>query len=84
MVAPKGDSFDVAVIDFGLSQVSKSQEHRAVDLSVFEKSLLCEEGSNQEMGKLLKQFYHGYFEGCSESQKVLERLEEVKKRGRKK
>jgi TP53 regulating kinase-like protein len=45
MVKIMGNEYEVAIIDFGLSQVSKSQEHRAVDLSVFEKSLLCEEGS---------------------------------------
>ena len=47
------DEPEVAVIDFGLSQVSKSQEHRAVDLQVFEKSLLCEETSKNHMKALL-------------------------------
>ena len=61
---------EIAVIDFGLSQVSKSQEHRAVDLSVFEKSLLCEEGSREFMSQILVGFYKGYSQECSQHESV--------------
>ena len=40
------NSLQISIIDFGLSSVSKSEEDWAVDLYVFEKSLLCEDSSN--------------------------------------
>ena len=39
MIKKDQDSIDIRIIDFGLSFISDSIEHKAVDLNVFEKSI---------------------------------------------
>ncbi|KAF9762614.1 EKC/KEOPS complex subunit BUD32 [Nosema granulosis] len=65
------------IIDFGLSYISSKSEDKAVDLYVFEKSIRCAHDL-----KYLEDFYKGYTaqDGAKE---VMERLELVRKRGRK-
>jgi TP53 regulating kinase-like protein len=67
----------VFIIDFGLSYVSNKSEDKAVDLYVFEKSVGCAHDL-----KYLDDFYRGYNEK-NEEKEVMERLELVRKRGRK-
>lgn len=64
---------DIFIIDFGLSFISSKEEDKAVDLYVFEKSLICTQNE-----RYIENFYSGY-----ENKAVLERLEKVKQRGRK-
>ncbi len=55
------------LIDFGLSFTSNNVEDKAVDLYVFDKSLLCEENSNQILKNCLKSFYEGYSKNSNDS-----------------
>lgn len=64
---------ELFLIDFGLSFVSAKDEDKAVDLYVFEKSLICTQDECY-----LDSFYEGYGNG-----EVLSRLEKVRQRGRK-
>lgn len=66
----------VYAIDFGLSSTSAKDEDKAVDLYVFERALGC-----GHPGVTADKFYEGYGEKGAES--VLQRLESVRKRGRK-
>lgn len=66
----------IYVIDFGLSFVSRKDEDKAVDLYMFERALKC--GHSEDY---LSAFYEGYRAVGSPS--VLERLESVRQRGRK-
>ena len=75
---------DLKLIDFGLSSISNNIEEKAVDLYVFEKSLLCEKDSNGILKEILKAFYIGYEDKSKNWDKLWERLEKVKLRGRKK
>lgn len=66
----------IYVIDFGLSYISSKDEDKAVDLYVFEKAVGCRHDT-----KLLEGFYEGYM--VSGSPDVLNKLETVRLRGRK-
>lgn len=73
-----------ALIDFGLSACDHSVEGKAVDLYVFEKSLLCEIKEDDFVLKIITNFKKGY-EGCAKTPStIMARLEKVKARGRKK
>lgn len=61
----------IYVIDFGLAFHSTKDEDKAVDLYVLERAFNCYHGD-------LKGFYDGYGESS-----VIERLKEVRRRGRK-
>ncbi|KAL6120613.1 hypothetical protein NUSPORA_02629 [Nucleospora cyclopteri] len=64
----------IYAIDFGLSFNSLKIEDKAVDLYLFEKALLCAHND-----QLIKYFYEGYQLNGQLSKK----LEEIRKRGRK-
>ena len=69
----------VFLVDFGLSDTTSRTEDRAVDLHLFKQVL---ESSHTEVAEAAwKTFIEGY-SGFKESDKVLEHLEEVEKRGR--
>lgn len=71
MVTPTGA---VYLIDFGLSEMTASSEERALDLQLFKKAVLP---------KYFNAFLDGYEkEMKQESKPVLERLENIEKRGR--
>lgn len=74
----------VYFIDFGLSFVSGNIEDKAVDLYVFEKSLLCEDSSEKMLGVLLESFFGGYSKVSNNFEQIFVRLQKVKARGRKK
>lgn len=68
---------NIYVIDFGLSYVSHKNEDKAVDIYVFERALKC--GHSE---KYLGSFYKGYSSKVG-NHAILERLESVRLRGRK-
>ena len=74
----------VYLIDFGLSFVSNNIEDKAVDLYIFEKSLLCEESSEKMLNDLQELFMKGYSLKSSSFEQIINRLHKVKARGRKK
>lgn len=63
----------VFAIDFGLSFLSQKDEDKAVDLYVFERAVQCVHNES-----IVEWFYRGYGESG-----VISKLEEVRKRGRK-
>ena len=68
----------VYIIDFGLGYISKKIEDKAVDLHLIKQALEAKHYQNHE--ELFKKFTQGYrFE---ESEKIIERLKAVEKRGR--
>lgn len=84
----KLDSIDgsliVIPIDFGLSTGSEHPEEKAVDLYVLERALLSTHFSDSSFFNSIVDAYTGYLD-CDPSgqQKILERLKEVRMRGRK-
>ncbi|KAK6356575.1 serine/threonine-protein kinase bud32 [Orbilia javanica] len=73
--------FDVVLIDFGLGQVSNSDEDKAVDLYVLERAFLS---THPRATRLFNIILDSYKRNCLGSAVVLRRLQEVRLRGRKK
>ncbi|KAK6363830.1 serine/threonine-protein kinase bud32 [Orbilia blumenaviensis] len=73
--------FDVVLIDFGLGQVSNSDEDKAVDLYVLERAFLS---THPRATRLFNIILDSYKQNCLSSAVVLRRLQEVRLRGRKK
>ncbi|KAL0227843.1 hypothetical protein RCL1_003986 [Eukaryota sp. TZLM3-RCL] len=71
---------DLVLIDFGLAFPAASIEDKAVDLGVLEKSLVS---SHINPHQLFQFFIEGYQESYEKSKEVLNRLEKVRQRGRK-
>ncbi len=71
---------DIYLIDFGLGSISTSVEKKAVDLHLFEEAMesthagLCESAINS--------MQTAYKENYNDSNLILKRLEEIRKRGR--
>jgi len=63
---------DFAVIDFGLSTISKELEERAIDIFLMEKSIGKDEYTH---------FVEGY-KRCKDWKEVLAHMEKIRKRGR--
>lgn len=72
----------IHIIDFGLSFVSKKLEDKAVDLHLLDRAL--ESKHHDIYADCMREIIAGYRESNPEAEKVLERLETVKKRGRNK
>jgi len=68
----------VYIIDFGLGFISTKIEDKAVDLHLIKQALEAKHFQNHE--DLFKQFCKGY--KWTDSDKIIERLETVEKRGR--
>ncbi|HVA83090.1 MAG TPA: KEOPS complex kinase/ATPase Bud32 [Candidatus Aquilonibacter sp.] len=66
----KGEYF---IIDFGLAEISNSIEEKAIDLLLIKRS-----STGSQYSSLLK----GYAKVSKNSKEILERLEEIEKRGR--
>jgi len=79
ILVAKGDK--LSIIDFGLSFFSARVEDKAVDIHLLEQAL--ESTHYLHKTEFFKQFLEGYAQSA-ESSLVLERLEEVRKRGRNK
>ena len=71
---------EIKFLDFGLSFFSDKAEDKAVDLHLFEQAL--ESRHSEIFDECKTSFYEGYKESYDESEKVLNRLDIVKKRGR--
>jgi len=71
----------LAPIDFGLSFISASLEDKAVDLYVLERAFLC---THLESAALVQAVLDGYKQTYAKGAQVLQRLEHVRARGRKK
>ena len=74
----RGKDDKLFIIDFGLGFVSTKQEDKAVDLHLIKQALEAKHFQNNE--DLFEEFTKGY--QWEESDKVVERLEVVEKRGR--
>lgn len=70
----------IALIDFGLSSVSRSAEDRAVDLYVMERALIS---THPECDLLLAAIMEVYLASAEAAAETLARLEAVRARGRK-
>ncbi|KAA6376321.1 MAG: putative Protein kinase superfamily protein [Streblomastix strix] len=68
------------LIDFGLSFMSNKEEDKAVDLNVLERALLA---THPRIGPFWNRVLESYSSTSTHSKEVLERLEKVKQRGRK-
>ncbi|KAJ3301778.1 TP53 regulating kinase [Blyttiomyces sp. JEL0837] len=79
MIVRKGTK-DVTLIDFGLSYVSNLLEDKAVDLYVLERALLSTHANSEQ---LFEHIMKGYQEVARDSGKIVKKLAEVRKRGRK-
>ncbi|EPS43287.1 hypothetical protein H072_2713 [Dactylellina haptotyla CBS 200.50] len=71
---------DVVLIDFGLGQVSTSDEDKAVDLYVLERAFLS---THPKASALFNTILEAYKRSSIGSTIVLRRLQEVRLRGRK-
>ncbi|MDP3734707.1 MAG: KEOPS complex kinase/ATPase Bud32 [Nanoarchaeota archaeon] len=72
----------ITFIDFGLSQFSDKVEDKAVDLSLLDRALAT--SHSQLYPLFFDQVLEGYTKTNPDAGKVLERLEQVKRRGRNK
>eukprot|EP01016_Furgasonia_blochmanni_P017847 TRINITY_DN2050_c0_g2_i10.p3 TRINITY_DN2050_c0_g2~~TRINITY_DN2050_c0_g2_i10.p3 ORF type:complete len:141 (+),score=18.18 TRINITY_DN2050_c0_g2_i10:407-829(+) len=68
------------IIDFGLSFMSANPEDKAVDLYVLERAFLS---THPTLEDELKQIFESYKTHSTKSVAVLKRLEDVRRRGRK-
>ncbi|MGZ4864035.1 MAG: Kae1-associated kinase Bud32 [Halobacteriota archaeon] len=69
----------IYLIDFGLASFDRSLEARGVDVHVFFQSL---EAIHENYRTLKKAFLVGYGKKCRDVERVLSKVEEIKKRGR--
>lgn len=76
------DTSDIILIDFGLSSVDERTEDKAVDLYVLERAILTTHPNTETLVKHLLSVYK--MSGGKGSVEVIQRLDEVRLRGRKK
>lgn len=67
-------------IDFGLSDISTAVENKGVDLLVLKKALHSAHYEKEEF--CMKSVLEGYIKGNKEANKIIERMNEIEKRGR--
>ena len=72
--------FQIVMIDFGLGQMQSAVEEKAVDLYVLERAFTS---THPESDHLVSQVLEGYRFGCRKGTPVLQKLEQVRLRGRK-
>lgn len=72
----------LVIIDFGLARISQNPEEMAVDLYVLERALLSTHPELEEK-KFLPKVLESYKSECKKSDAVLQRLHQVRLRGRK-
>ena len=70
----------ITVIDFGLSVADGGPEELAVDLYVLERAVLS---THPDSGPLTEEMYRAYREAWTGARAVLEKLDQVRMRGRK-
>ena len=71
---------NITVIDFGLSVADGGPEELAVDLYVLERAVLS---THPNSGPLTEELYRAYGEAWTGGRTVLEKLDQVRMRGRK-
>lgn len=69
----------VFLIDFGLACYDTSVEARGVDVHVFFQAL---EASHENFISMKRAFILGYASRCPDAQQILDKVEEIKRRGR--
>ncbi|XP_068209690.1 EKC/KEOPS complex subunit TP53RK [Palaemon carinicauda] len=82
LLVPPYDTSDVILIDFGLSSVNERPEDKAVDLYVLERAILSTHPNTELFVKHILSVYKTT--GGKGSEEVINRLDEVRMRGRKK
>ena len=81
IVKDKGGNCKIYLIDFGLSEFTKKQEQRAVDLNLF---FTCIKNEHPDYHKYKQDLIEKYEEMIDESVKIIDRLEKMEYRGRNK
>mmetsp|Transcript_123923 Transcript_123923/g.185247 ORF Transcript_123923/g.185247 Transcript_123923/m.185247 type:complete len:230 (-) Transcript_123923:40-729(-) len=76
------DSFDITLIDFGLSTNSSLTEDRAVDLYVLERALISTHINSEDLFALVIEGYKSH--APKKNNATISKLDEVRMRGRKK
>ncbi len=67
------------LIDFGLGEVTRSVEERAVDLVCFKKSFFA---THSDIEEGWEEILRGYSEVCEDAERIFRRMEEVERRAR--
>lgn len=80
LVQEHNNSLECVVIDFGLSSSSTLIEDKGVDLYVLEKAFLS---SHPNSEKLFERLLEGYCKVAKEHKAVINKLAEIRLRGRK-
>ena len=78
--APRKSAPRIYFIDFGLGEFSKSIEKRGVDLKVLEESIIATKG--EQAAAFVKAALDAYEKAAEDGPAVIERLEQIEKRGR--
>lgn len=73
-------SGNVVIIDFGLAGKSTNAEDKAVDLYVLERAFISTHPGSEE---IVKEILQNYIASSAKSQSIIQRLEQVRLRGRK-
>jgi len=69
----------ICLIDFGLSFYEKTVEAQGVDVHVYFQTL---ESTHDQPGELMEAFVAGYTRAYPQAEAVLQRVKEIKARGR--
>ncbi|GAM25266.1 hypothetical protein SAMD00019534_084410, partial [Acytostelium subglobosum LB1] len=76
-----GEDSNLVFIDFGLSYVSTMQEDKAVDLFVLERAFIS---THPDSESLFSSVLEGYASYSNKTKQILDKLDQVRLRGRKK
>lgn len=71
---------EICLIDFGLGSISTSVEKKAVDIHLFEEAM--ESTHSEVYNPAIKSMISAYRKNYEDSELVLKRLEQIRKRGR--
>lgn len=75
------NAFDLAMIDFGLSYIDSSTEHKGVDLYVLERALISTHNDVPDLFPKILEAYKSYSK--NNVKEIISKFEEVRARGRK-
>lgn len=77
------DSTNFCLIDFGLARLDSTAEDKAVDLYVFERSLLSTHPEVPDLFQCFFEYYQKYYTNIPEKKEIIAKYKEVMSRGRK-
>lgn len=80
LVVTRNNEIQLYLIDFGLSFYSNTEEDKAVDLYVLERAIRT---TMTDAVPLFEQLIKAYSQEAKDARAVLQRLDQVRKRGRK-